>query len=462
MKARATNSLRAISPARLAAFEILLRVERENSHASELLHSGKYVGLSGADHSLATEITMGVLRWRSLLDSELAAISSQPFSKLDLEVLIPLRIAIYQLRRLDRIPASAAINESVELVKRAQKRSAAPFVNAVLRKLLRERKLKGQDDGRAASTSLSETAANYGHPLWLVERWAAKYGIETTLKICEYDQSIPKTAIRMRDPEAEAELRAEGIELFSGAFLTSARIVRRGNVTETAAFKAGRCTIQDEGSQLIGALVGRGQNILDCCAAPGSKTLAIADRNPRAKIAAVEIHRHRANLLRKLLGVLNANRAAFQPVQIIAGDARNLPLAAKFDRILADVPCSGTGTLARNPEIKWRLKPEDLIDLQKRQVAILRSAMKLVAAGGRLIYSTCSLEKEENEDVVKYALEEDSSFRVIDCSVELNRLRDERELIWQDASALVCGPFLRTIPGIHPCDGFFAAILEKI
>ena len=135
--------------------------------------------------------------------------------------------------------------------------------------------------------------------------------------------------------------------------------------------------------------------------------------------------------------------------------------AAGFDRVLADVPCSGTGTLARNPEIKWRLKPEDLADLQQRQLAILRAAMRQVAPGGRLVYSTCSLEREENEEVVEQALAGKPAFRLLDCRAELERLRAQGELAWSDLDSLVSGPFLRTIPGVHPCDGFFVAILEK-
>jgi 16S rRNA (cytosine967-C5)-methyltransferase len=146
---------------------------------------------------------------------------------------------------------------------------------------------------------------------------------------------------------------------------------------------------------------------------------------------------------------------------VVAADARNLPFAEKFDRVLADVPCSGTGTLSRNPEIKWRLKPEDLADLQARQLAILGSAAAQVAAGGRLVYSTCSLEKEENEDVIDRALAEGSALRVVDCRVELDQLQQEGELIWPELASLTRGPYLRTLPGVHPCDGFFAAILEK-
>ncbi|HTU40247.1 MAG TPA: 16S rRNA (cytosine(967)-C(5))-methyltransferase RsmB [Candidatus Aquilonibacter sp.] len=454
----------AISPAREAAFEILLRVDREGSYASELLHSQKYDSLSEVDHSLATEIVMGVLRWRSLLDSEIAVKSSQPLPKLDLEVLTALRLALYQLRYLNRVSAWAAINSSVELVKRARKRSAAPFVNAILRKLAADISAEAKQPAPAADSASPESMAGcYAHPLWLVGRWTQAYGVEAALRICRHDQSIPTTAIRIRDPEAEARLRAEGIELAPGAILTSARIVQHGNITNAAAFKQGLYVIQDEASQLVAVLVGGGENILDCCAAPGGKTFAIADRNLQARIAAVELHPHRAGLLKRLLSAHSPtlNRAS-RAIQVIAGDARTLPFASNFDRVLADVPCSGTGTLARNPETKWRLEAADLADLQGRQLAILCSAMKQVAVGGRLIYSTCSLEKEENEDVIERVLAEDPSFRMVDCAEELERLRQEGELIWPDISSLTRGPFLRTIPGIHPCDGFFAAVLQKV
>jgi len=146
----------------------------------------------------------------------------------------------------------------------------------------------------------------------------------------------------------------------------------------------------------------------------------------------------------------------------VIADACHLPLSVQFDRVLADVPCSGTGTLARNPEIKWRLKPDDLSQLQARQRAILRSALAQVAPGGCVIYSTCSLEKEENEDVVEQVLADDHSFRLLDCRSELERLKTAGELTWPDSASLTRGPYLRTIPGIHPCDGFFAAILERV
>ncbi len=406
---------------------------------------------------------MGVLRWRSLLDSQIAESSAQPLAKLDIEILTALRLAVYQLRWLSRIPARAAINESVELVKRARKRSAASFVNAVLRKLAASvSPVDASSKPAISEASVEALAASSAHPLWMVERWNHAYGLDSAFRICRHNQSVPVTTIRLRSPEAEGQLRTEGIELTPGTFLASARRVLHGDITRTAAFQAGLCVIQDEASQLVAALVGYGARILDCCAAPGGKTLAIADGNPDAEVAAVDLHPHRARLLRRLLSTHDpAPEAGARKIRVVAADAQNLPFSARFDRVLADVPCSGTGTLARNPEIKWRLTPEDLADLHVRQVAILGSALARVAAGGRLIYSTCSLEREENEDVIDRSLEGDSSFRVLDCRAELERLQRENELIWPDLSSLTRGPYLRTLPGIHPSDGFFAAILEK-
>jgi 16S rRNA (cytosine967-C5)-methyltransferase len=452
------NARAAVSPARAAAFDILLRVDRESSYASELLHSRAYATLSELDHALATELVMGVLRWRSFLDSEISVHSSQPLAKLDLEILLALRLVVYQLLWLSRIPARAAINESVELVKRARKRSAASFVNAVLRKISIRSPSPPVVDG-SSSQALATTSA---HAEWIVDRWCKAYGTAAAQQMCRYDQFPPLTSIRLRNISAEDQLRADGIKLIPGFMLASARTVQSGGITKTSAFKKGDCVIQDEASQLVAHLLGHGKNILDCCAAPGGKTLVLADRNPGAHIIAVDLHPHRARLLKKLVRPNRQSGSDRESVlNVVAGDACALPFATKFDRILADVPCSGTGTLARNPEIKWRLTPEDIANLQARQFAILCSAMEHVASGGRIVYSTCSLEREENEEVIDRALAENSFFHVVECRDELERLCAQGELNMAGISSLMAGPYLRTLPGIHPCDGFFAAILEK-
>jgi 16S rRNA (cytosine967-C5)-methyltransferase len=438
----------AVSPARVAAFSILLRVERESSYAVELLHSALLNDLSPIDRNLATEIVMGVLRWRSVLDETIARLSFTPFRKLDFEVLTALRMGVYQKQFLTKVPAHAAVNETVELVKQAKKTSAAGLVNAVMRKV----KSEAYDPRASKLGDVEYLSAALAHPKWLVERWVSLFGQDIAQKICEYDQRIPATVLRLNNPEDEALLSAQGIQLAPTALMANARIVTSGDVTATQLFREARLAIQDEGSQLVAALVGKGRRILDCCAAPGGKTAAMATRLPEAEIVATELHPHRTTILRKL--------APQQNVEVLTADALTLPYGADFDRVLADVPCSGTGTLARNPEIKWKLKPEDLLDLQSRQIAILKAAMRHVTSGGRLVYSSCSLEPEENEQVIAACLP-NSDFKIVPVLGELQRLGESGDLVWRNIDELIRSDFLRTIPGVHPCDGFFAAVLEK-
>lgn len=429
-----------VTPARAVAFDILLEVEQRQSFAVDLLHSRRTEDLSSTDRALCMQLVMGVLRWQSRLDAEIAGFTQK---KLDLEVRLALRLALFQMRHLDRVPQRAAVNESVELVKRARKKSAATFVNAGLRKLAAGPQIEG-----------GTPAERWAHPSWLVERWSAHYGVEKADSICRFDQHPPETAVRLprREHEAVAQgLATEGIRLAPGVFLANARRVLEGDVTQTAAFREGRVTIQDEGSQLVAMLVGEGRHILDCCAAPGGKTAAMADRNPDARILAVELHEHRLRLMRKMVKAPN--------VEFLKGDITEARIDGRFDRILADVPCSGTGTIARNPEIKWRLTAEDIGESGKTQKKILSAALERLESGGRLVYSTCSLEGEENEQVVEEVVRKE--FRIVDCAEVLAASKRSGVLVGDDIQHLCQGPYLRTIPGVHPCDGFFAAILER-
>ena len=428
------------TPSRSAAFDILLRVERDRAFASELLHSTRLDDLSPQDRGLAHEIVIGSLRWQSVLDEAIAEYSSQPLGKLDPEVLIALRIAAYQLLFLSRVPANAAVNESVELVKRARKRSAVPFANAVLRKL--------------SKMPPTPAAEEKSHPAWLVERWRNQYGDDATHAICAYNQQVPATSLRLpvdprRREQIERELAGAEIQLEPGALLRSACRVVAGDVTKTDAFARGDVWIQDEASQLVALLAGHGRRILDCCAAPGGKTALLAERNPGSQIVALELHESRARLLRERVRATN--------VEVQSVNLNTFAAATPFDCVLADVPCSGTGTLSRNPEIKWRLRPEDLSDLHQRQGALLQSALRQLAPGGRLLYSTCSLEPEEGEAVVEKCLTGD--FELRDAREALEKLSPEIALA--DPASLLRGEYLRTIPGIHSCDGFFAAIFTR-
>src|SRR5580704_7635692 len=245
------------SPARAAAFDILLRVEQEESYASELLHSRHCAELTPEDKGLATELVMGVLRWRSVLDAGIARVSSQKLDRLDLEVLTALRMGAYQLGWLERVPARAAIHESVELVKRARKRSAAPFANAVLRRLADNHPSRNEQEELAnAAQDPSVLATAAAHPEWLVGDWCTVFGIEITRRICTYNQKVPVTTIRLRSPGAEEELRREGITLAPASLLNGARRIVSGDVTKTHAFAEDHIVIQDEASQLVAALVG--------------------------------------------------------------------------------------------------------------------------------------------------------------------------------------------------------------
>ena len=440
----------AVSPARSTAFDILLRVEQQDAYASELLHSERLESLSAVDRRLCMELVMGTLRWQPKLDAVIEAASGKTASRLDPEVRIALRLGAYQMQFLERVPSRAAVNESVELVKRARKRSAAPFANAVLRKVA---DLPAAPDMPGQDANSKELAQAYAHPHWLVERWMRRYGPVATAAICADNQRPPQATLRIDSVEVLPELEGEGIEVSDGQLVASARRVIKGDVTQTAAFREGRVAIQDEASQLVALLVGKGSRLLDCCAAPGSKTAALAVRNPEAQIVAAEIHPHRARLLQQR--VRSAN------VTVVTSSATSLPYGAEFDRVLADVPCSGTGTLARNPEIKWKLRDDDLRDLHERQLGILEAALRHVAPGGRAVYSTCSLEPEENEEVIELALQRTPGLTIVDCAGELRKLIASGDVTWRDPAGILRGPFLRTLPGLHPCEGFFAAIIEK-
>ena len=453
----------AISPARKAAFHILLAVERGQDHADDLLRADAVNKLAPADRHLATALVLGVLRWQIFLDQLTRPLLKRPNARLDPEVLIALRLGVFQLRFLDRIPDHAAIDESVELTKKSGHRFAAGMVNAVLRNAARGTTAWGspleEDSGRLAAVQ--------AHPAWLVERWALVYGAEAMQAICRHDQSQPRMTARMERPAVQDELSEAGIELAPGELLTAARTVVSGDVTATAAFREGRARVQDEGSQLIGelaAFAGKDSNqgqqkILDACAAPGGKTLILAERNSHAKIVACESSPRRFADLRKRLAA-HADR-----VECRLADAAELEEEAVFDFALVDVPCSGTGTLGRNPEIRHRLRLEDLPRLAERQRAILRAALRAVCPGGRVVYSTCSLEPEENEQVVAAVLAENPTTRQISLVPAIDALQRNGILRPEAAEplrkSLTPDSALRLLPGISPTDGFFVALLER-
>jgi 16S rRNA (cytosine967-C5)-methyltransferase len=439
-----------IAPARWAAFALLLQVERKAGHSDELLRSELVDRLSQADRNLCTNLVMGTLRWQIALDARIDSLLARPDARLDDEVRIALRLGAFQMLYLDRIPSHAAVMDSVELVKQSGQSFASGMVNAVLRKIA----VAPAVELPARFTTADELAAAFAHPSWMVERWALCYGMEKAAAICRFDQEQAATCVRLVSESAEADLVAEGIELAAGAFLSNARRVVRGDVTATVTYRKGGVRIQDEGSQLVAELAGSGENILDCCAAPGGKTAILAEQNPKAALLACDVSRRRLDEMRGLLRNVRGARISYESC-----DAAKLIYDKSFDLVLCDVPCSGTGTIARNPEIRHRLEAAEFSRQHSRQVAILLAAMRALKPGGRLVYASCSLEPEENEAVIQDCLSGRPEYFEIDLSERVAALVADGTLL--SGEGLLHNGRLRTLPGVQPSDGFFAAMITR-
>jgi 16S rRNA (cytosine967-C5)-methyltransferase len=425
-----TQQPKPISPARSAAFRVLMQVETSSAHSDDLLHGAALQKLSQADRNLATALVMGVLRWQIALDAELARLLDRPDQPLPDEIVIALRLGAFQLRHMDRIPPHAALSESVELVRAAGHPNAAGLVNAILRKLSAK-----PAPGKPLVESIDTIAKRLGHPAWMVRRWEGVYGREAALAICEFDQHEPT--------------RGDLFVLDRIAEEVDAHLV-------------------DDGSRLIAELAAIShaspERIWDACAAPGGKTSVLARRHRNAELLATDISARRLQSMRRRIETELPDRA----IRTLEADATQLPTSeGNFDLILCDLPCSGTGTLARNPEIRHRLEPSEFERQALRQRDILSAALKRLQPGGRLVYSTCSLEPEENEEVVKSVLARtdiQKNLRAIPIAELLERLRTS-SVIRDDADHLkhlVRGDTLRTLSGANfRGDGFFAAAFAR-
>ena len=382
-----------VSPARRLAFDILRKVGR-GGYAADLLAAGAEP-LDARDAALASEIVFGVLRYQAQLDFLIGRYSGRGVRKLDFEVLLALRLGVYQLRYLDRVPPHAAVSQSVELVKTMGFHSAAGFANAVLRKVSRE------------PVAWPDRAVELSHPEWLLARWDRQFGPEVTPLIAGANLLPPETYLRV--PQGRAI--PAGVSLEPTAVPGCYHLV---------AGEADGFRIQDIGAQSIVPLLdlSPGQSLLDLCAAPGNKTAQALESGVR--VVACDFRAKRVATLKQL------------GVDVVHLDGtRPLPFGRRFDRVLLDAPCSGTGTLARNPEIKWRLLPSDIQQLHGRQVALLRNALQVLAPKDVLVYSTCSLEREENDGVI--------------------------EAVGSPPPAHT----MHRIPGIQRGDGFFAAVIRS-
>jgi 16S rRNA (cytosine967-C5)-methyltransferase len=422
----------AVSPARVAAFEVLTRVGARKGHSDDLLHSHLTAHLSPEDRNLATALVMGALRWQIALDAQIAPLLSRPDQKPPEAVAVALRLGAFQLLHMDRIPAHAALNESVELCRLGGQPQAAGMVNAVLRKLSTLAK---------PSAKVYEThaamARRLAHPQWLIDRWIATYGRDAALAICEYDQ---------HEPPERALFIADSSQPGSGPLPQI-----------------------DDGSRLVAEIAAAAlphgspeARIWDCCAAPGGKTLVLAARAPSADILATDISSRRLTQMQcRLQSYSYAERVRTEVLDASSEVAESSPL---FDLILCDVPCSGTGTLARNPEIRLRVSPDELPVQSARQREILQHALQRLAPGGRLVYSTCSLEPEENEQVLQTVLAE-TGCEQLPIEPLLLQLANSGLLSAESADLLlrtaVRNGALRSLPGVHPFDGFYVVILER-
>ena len=421
-----------ISPARLAAFNILQQVE--TGAFSSVLLAAEEPRLQPADRALCHELVLGVLRRQLYLDKIVEHFAKRRREQLDSAVRIALRLGLYQLRYLTRIPASAAVNESVSLVRHARLSSATAFVNAVLRRAIRE---ANYDPASGVSDPLEKISIETSHPRWLIERWANAFGVEEAEAFARANNVVPPTAFRVvkvRANEADVleRLSAAGATVEKSQVAAGAWRVSGATALVRELNAAGEIYLQDEASQLVAETlkVTPGERVLDLCAAPGGKTTLLAGAvEDRGLIVAGD---RSATRLETVIATKNLHGlTSIKPMLLDAGDT--LPFAKNsFDRVLLDAPCSGTGTLRRNPEIRWRLTASDFSAFAANQKRFLTNAAEVVKPAGRLVYSTCSVDRDENEDVIPVL-------------VERFRLLDSR----------------RTWPQREGADGFFIAVFEK-
>jgi len=449
--------LRKKSP-RAICLDILNRVEGAGAHPDRLLTDSfkRYRYFTPLDRAFLTELTYGVIRWEGKLDWVIRHFSKIPFEKIEPGTLNILRLGLYQILFLSRTPFSAAVNESVELAKKIRGKGGAGFVNAVLRSTIRRKdeiQYPDRDGDPALHISILQS-----HPLWLVQRWVKEMGVEETLRICEFNNQISSLTLRTNTLKINRE---DLIEKLRGKELKSLPTPFSGEgilpqdpppASELPFFKEGLYIIQDEASQLVTSLVDPkpGERILDACAAPGGKATHIAQTmENRGEVYAVDVSKGKLDLIEEM-----CQRLGIRIVKTVKGDAAaSLPISKGFvfDRVLADVPCSGFGTLRRNPDLKWRRGEKDIQRMSELQLSILGNVSAYVKEGGVLIYSTCTVFHEENEDVLEKFLEGHPEF-------QLDRMD---EILPEKFHLLIRNGYFKTFPQKNEMDGFFAARLIK-
>jgi 16S rRNA (cytosine967-C5)-methyltransferase len=405
-----------IAPARRAALDVLRAVDAGHLDLPAAIARARGTLTDERDRALLVELATGVFRWRGQIDHLLAASSSRPLTKLDAVVLDSLRLGVYQLLHLERVPASAVVDDAVNLVRASGKSSAGAFVNAVLRRISRTRgalplpaRPSGARGDAAVRDALDYLSITLSHPRWLVERWQARVGFEATEQWAQFNNAVPALTLRAntllvtRD-DLRARLADHGVDAVPTAYAPDGLTVASGNPLRTPLADAGVFVVQDEASQLVSTFAAArpGERVLDACASPGGKTLGLfASMQQQGVLVAADVRPRRVELLRATLAAARVERVPVLQLDLAGG----VPFDAVFDCVLVDAPCSGLGTIRRDPDIRWRRRPDELPSLAAIQGQMLDRAAMAVRAGGRLVYATCSSEPDENEAVVEAFLQ---------------------------------------------------------
>ncbi len=417
----------------------------------------RYRYFNSLDRSFLTELTYGVIRWRERLDWVIRRFSKIPIEKIDLETLNILRLGLYQILFLSRTPSSAAVNESVELAKRIRGKGGAGFVNAVLRSAIRQKEEIRYPEIR--EDSVLHLSVVQSHPRWLVQRWVREMGVEETIRLCLFNNQVSLLTLRtntlkMTRKDLIEKLKEKELSPFPTAYSEDGIVLRNPPPTSELPFlKNGLSIIQDEASQLVTYILDPkpGEQILDACAAPGGKATHMAQRmENQGEIYALDLSKGKLGFIEEM-----CQRLGIKIIKTINGDAAGSLLMFKgkrFDRILADVPCSGFGTLRRNPDLKWRRGEVDIQRMKALQFSILRNLSMYVKEGGILTYSTCTVFREENEEVVEKFLEECPEF-------QLDRMD---KVLPEKCRSFIQDSYFKTFPPKGEMDGFFVARLIKL
>lgn len=445
---------------REAALRALHDVDVKAAYANLALdHHLSGSKLEGRERALATELAYGVTRRRATIDWAIAQVATRPLEQVDPYIRNILREAVYQILYMDRIPHSAAVDQAVELAKQYGHAGVAKFVNGVLRNLLRRLpELAWPDE---AAEPVQALAVEHSYPEWLVSQWLERFGRGEAVRLLEAGNQVPPLTVRANRLKATREQVAEALAA-EGVKTTPTRHSPQGLVIEELtsssyldrlkAMKQGLFTVQDESSMLVAAVVDPkpGWTVIDVAAAPGGKSTHLAElMENQGQVIAVDIHPHKVDLIEQ-----NAARLGATIVQGVAMDARQIGAAmpGRADAVLCDVPCSGLGTLARRPDARWRKSPEDIESLVPVQREILESAARALKPGGTLVYSTCTIQPAENQELVEGFVKEHPEFRFDDIWAYLP------PTLSREGQA---SGYVQLLPHVHGTDGFFIARMIK-